>query len=167
MCLCTIPSNVHTSLSTALGYSTVSSPLDRSKRFTCFALPGRPVHSDTNSASPGSILAMQQLRATTKSVTFPPLYNSQVLIDTAESNGASMDRTKMPNLRNGTKGGFEPGLSRLRVRHSTTELPHSISDKISWPIMAECIFHVFSAYSYEYCVCKLVYVSACSVHEHM
>ena len=29
----------------------------------------------------------------------------------------------MPNLRNGSKGGFEPGLTRLRVRHSTTELP--------------------------------------------
>ena len=28
----------------------------------------------------------------------------------------------MPNLRNGSKGAFEPGLSRLRVRHSTTEL---------------------------------------------
>ena len=38
-----------------------------------FALPGRPVHSDTNSASPGSILSRQQLRATTKSLTFPPL----------------------------------------------------------------------------------------------
>ena len=46
-------------------YSAVSSPLDRSKRFTLFALPGTPVHSDTNSASLGSILAMQQLRATT------------------------------------------------------------------------------------------------------
>ena len=34
---------------------------------------GRPIHYDTNSASPGSILAMQQLRATTKSLTFPPL----------------------------------------------------------------------------------------------
>ena len=32
----------------------------------------------------------------------------------------------MPNLRNGSKGGFEPGLTRLRVRHSTTELPRSI-----------------------------------------
>ena len=31
--------------------------------------PGRPVHSDTNSASPGSILAMQQVRAMTKSLT--------------------------------------------------------------------------------------------------
>ena len=29
--------------------------------FTLFASPGRPVHSDTNPASPGSILARQQL----------------------------------------------------------------------------------------------------------
>ena len=28
-------------------YSAVSSPLDRSKRFTLFAFPDRPVHSDT------------------------------------------------------------------------------------------------------------------------
>ena len=40
--------------------------------------PGRPVHSDTNSASSGSILSMQQLRATTKSLTFPPLEWSAV-----------------------------------------------------------------------------------------
>ena len=39
--------------------------LDSSKRFTLFALPGRPVHSDTNSASPESIVAMQQLCTTT------------------------------------------------------------------------------------------------------
>ena len=51
----------------------MSSPLDRSKRFTLFALPGRPVHSDTNSASPGSILVMQQLHTKTKSLSFPPL----------------------------------------------------------------------------------------------
>ena len=38
-----------------------------------FAFPGRPVHFDTDSASPGSIPVMQQLRATTKSMTFPPL----------------------------------------------------------------------------------------------
>ena len=48
-----------------------------------------------------------------------------LLIYTAESTGASMERRKMPNLPNGTKGGFEPGLTRLRVRHSTTELPRS------------------------------------------
>ena len=54
-------------------YSAVSRPLDRSKRFTLIALPDRPVHSETNTASPGSILAMLQLRAKTKSLTFPPL----------------------------------------------------------------------------------------------
>ena len=52
-------------------YSAVSSPLDLSKRFT-LSSPGRPVHSDTKSASPGSILAMQQLR-NDYSLTFPPL----------------------------------------------------------------------------------------------
>ena len=38
--------------------------------YTLCPPPGRPVHSDTNSAFPGSILDMQQLRATTKSLTF-------------------------------------------------------------------------------------------------
>ncbi len=36
-----------------------------------------------------------------------------------------MERTKMPFLRNGNKGGFEPGLTWLQVRHSATELPRS------------------------------------------
>ena len=39
---------------------------------------------------------------------------SQILIYTVESTGASMERTKMQNLRNGSKTGFERGLSRLR-----------------------------------------------------
>ena len=34
---------------------------------------------------------------------------SQVLIYTAESTGASMERTKMPTLRNGSKGDSNPG----------------------------------------------------------
>ena len=82
--------------------------------FTFFALPGRPVHSDTNSASPGSVLAILQLRAKTKSLTCPPVSiarYSEVLIYTAESTGASKERTKMPNLRNGSKWGFEPRLT--------------------------------------------------------
>ena len=54
-------------------YSAVSSPFDRPERFTRFASPGRHVHSDTNSAFPGRILARQQLRAMAKSITFPPL----------------------------------------------------------------------------------------------
>ena len=53
---------------------------------------------------------------------------SQVLIYTAESTGTTMERTKMPNLRNGSIGGFEPGLILLRVRHSTTELPRSTEE---------------------------------------
>ena len=52
-------------------YSAVSSPLDRSKRFT-LSSPGRRVHSNTNSASLGSNLAMQLLR-NDYSLTFPPL----------------------------------------------------------------------------------------------
>ena len=40
------------------------------QRFTLFALH---VHSDINSASPWSILTMEQLLVTTKSLTFPPL----------------------------------------------------------------------------------------------
>ena len=52
-------------------YSAVSNPVDRSKRFT-LSSPGRPVHSNTNSASLGSILAMQQLR-NDYSLTCPPL----------------------------------------------------------------------------------------------
>ena len=41
---------------------------------------------------------------------------------TAELTGTSMERTVMPNLRNSSKAGFEPGLTRLRGWHSTTEL---------------------------------------------
>ena len=33
-----------------------------------------------------------------------------------------MERTKMPTLRNGSKGGFEHGLTWLRVRRSTAEI---------------------------------------------
>ena len=51
-------------------YSAVYSPLERSKRCTLFASPDRPIHSDTKSASPGSILAILQLRD--YSLTFPP-----------------------------------------------------------------------------------------------
>ena len=41
-----------------------------------------------------------------------------------------MERKKMPKLRNGSKGGFEPGLTWLRVRHSTAELPRFITPRI-------------------------------------
>ena len=65
-------------------YSAVSSLLDNSKRFTLFALPGRPVHSDTNSASPGSILAMSNYVQRLLTHISTTVY-SQVLIYTDES----------------------------------------------------------------------------------
>ena len=94
--------------------------------------PGRPVHSDTNSAALGSILAMQQLRGMTNHTHFQH-WKRQVLIYTAEWTEASSlcrnqqlvsvashkntqwtrdsEWRKCPNLK--TKGGFKPGLSRL------------------------------------------------------
>ena len=77
------------------------------------------------SASPGSILARQQLRAKTKSLTYPPLSIARYSFIQLSEQGRLWSERKMPNLRNGSKGGFEPGLSRLRVRHSTTELLRS------------------------------------------
>ena len=88
-------------------YSAVSSPLDRSKRFTLFAIPGRPVHSDTNSASPGSILARQQLRAKAKSLTFPPL-SMYSFIQLSEQ-GRQWRERKFPIFETVTKGDSNPG----------------------------------------------------------
>ena len=91
-------------------YGAVSSQLDRSKRFTLFALPDRPVHSDTNSTSPGSILVMQQLRATTKLLTFiSTTVYSHVLIYTAESTEASWRERKCPNFETVAKWDSNPG----------------------------------------------------------
>ena len=84
-------------------YSTVSSPLERSKRFTLF-LPGRPVHSDTNSASLGSILDMPQLRATTKSLTFPPLSISRYSFKQLSQLGRQWGEQKCPNFETVAKG---------------------------------------------------------------
>ena len=54
----------------------------------------------------------------------------------------------MPKLRNGSKGGFEPALSRLGVWHSTTELPRfMIHNTIQYSfILAQhiCSVHVMS-----------------------
>ena len=90
-------------------YSTVSSPLDRWKRFTLFALPGRPVHSDTNSASPGSILVMQQLRATTKSLTCPPLSIARYSCIQLSQQGRQWRERKCPIFHTVTKQDSNPG----------------------------------------------------------
>ena len=109
-------------------YSAVSSPLDRSKRFT-LSSPGRPVHSNTNSASLGSILAMQQLRID-YSLTFPPLSIARYsFIQLSRLRRREVNENAQTSKRK--QRGFEPGLSRLRVRHSTIELRRSTKCGIS------------------------------------
>ena len=83
-------------------YSAVSSPLDRSKRFT-LSSPGRPVHSDTVlgfSWKHSSHAAIAQRLFTHISTT---VY-SQVLIYTAESTEASWSERKCPNFETVTTG---------------------------------------------------------------
>ena len=83
-------------------YSAVSSPLDRSKRFT-LSSPGRPVHSDTVlgfSWKHSSHAAIAQRLFTHISIT---VY-SQVLIYTAESTEASWSERKCPNFETVTTG---------------------------------------------------------------
>ena len=63
------------------------------------------------SASPGSILAMQQFRATTKSLTFTPLSIARYSFIQLSRQGRQWREGKMANLPNGSKGGFEPGLT--------------------------------------------------------
>ena len=63
--------------------SAVSSPQDRSKRFTLY-FPDRPVHSDTISASLGSIQPYAAINAPRLHVHMSTTVYSQVLIYTAE-----------------------------------------------------------------------------------
>ena len=78
-------------------------------RFTLFALPGRPVHSDTNSASPGSILAMQQVHATTKSLTFPPLSIARYSFIQLSQLWRQWRQRKCPIFKTVAKGDSNPG----------------------------------------------------------
>ena len=64
-------------------YSAVSSPQDRSKRFTLY-FPDRPVHSDTISASQGSIQPYAAINARRLLVHMSTTVYCQVLIYTAE-----------------------------------------------------------------------------------
>ena len=69
----------------------------------------RPVHSDTNSASPGSILAMQQLRATTKSLTFPPVSIARYSFIQLNQQGRQWREQKCPIFETVAKGDSNPG----------------------------------------------------------
>ena len=75
------------------------------------------------SASLGSILAMQQLR-NDYSLTFPPLSIARYsFIQLSRLRRREVKENAQTSKR--YQRGFEPGLSRLRVRHSTTEPPRS------------------------------------------
>ncbi len=83
--------------------------MDRSKRLTLFASPDRPVHSDTISASPGIILAIQQLRATTKSPTFPPLSIARYSFLQLSQLGDQCRERTCPFFETVAKGDSNPG----------------------------------------------------------
>ena len=75
------------------------------------------------SAYLGSILAMQQLR-NDYSFTFPPLSIARYsFIQLSRLRRREVKENAQTSKR--YQRGFEPGLSRLRVRHSTTEPPRS------------------------------------------
>ena len=97
----------------------LSTYLDRSKRFTLFAFPGRPVHSDTVL---GFILAMQQLRATTKSLTFPPLSIARYSFIQLSRQGRQRREGKCQIFQTVAKGDSNPGSLDCE---SGTELPRS------------------------------------------
>ena len=71
-----------------------------------FSSPDSPLHSVTNSASLGSILAMQQLRATTKSLTFPPLSIARYSFIQQSEQGRQWRERKCTNFETVEKGGF-------------------------------------------------------------
>ena len=83
--------------------------MGRSKRFTLFASPDRPVHSDTNSASPGSILVRQQLRSKTKSLTYPPLSIARYSFIQLSQLGPQWIERKCPIFETVSKGDSNPG----------------------------------------------------------
>ena len=101
--------NIKVKVKSQFLYSAVSSPLDRSKRFTLFASPGRPVHSDTNSASPGTILARQQLRAKAKSLTCPPLSIARYSFIQLSEQWRQWRERKCPIFETVTKRDSNPG----------------------------------------------------------
>ena len=74
-----------------------------------YSSPDRPVHSDTNSTSLGSILVMQQLLANTIFTHISTAVYTQLLIYTAERTDASWRERKCPIFQTVAKGDSNPG----------------------------------------------------------
>ena len=97
-----------------------------------FALPDRPVHSDTNSAFPGSILARQQCRAKTKSLTFPPLSIARYSFIQLSQLGRQWRERKCPIFETVPKGDSNPGSldcesGILPLSYRAPQTPHTHS----------------------------------------
>ena len=95
----------------------------------------RTVHSNTNSASPGSILVMQQLRHEDYRLIFPPTGTHDLY---SWVNWGIVERTKMLTLRNGSKGDSNPdsldwdtGILRLSYRAPQHKTEGTIDDLLS------------------------------------
>ena len=84
--------------------------------------PGRPVHSDTNSTSLGSIQPYCNYKY--YSLTFPLLSIARYSFIQLNELGHCGEIENAQASKRWQKG-FEPGISRLRVRHSTAELSRS------------------------------------------
>ena len=103
---------------------------------------------------------MLQLRAKTKLLTVPPLsigthlYSSVNYGVNGENENAQSSKRK--------QRGFEPGLTWLRVRHSTAELPRSI-----WPCHIS-VFPILNLFSFSLVVfVVLIFTNWCSIQEHV
>ena len=106
-------------------YSTVSSPLDRSKHFTPHPPPPRQTCSFRHPLDfSGKYSAMQQLLHGDYPLTFPPLSKARCSFIQLSELGRCGENENAKALKQQQRG-VEPGLSRLRVRHSTAELPSS------------------------------------------
>ena len=74
-----------------------------------FASSGRPVHSNNNSASPGSILARQQLCGKAKSLTSPPLSIARYSFIQLSQQGRQWRERKCPIFERVTNRDSNPG----------------------------------------------------------
>ena len=79
--------------------------------------PGRPVHSGTNSSSLGNILTIPR---EDYSLTCPPPSIARYLCVHLSKLGRRRENENTQTSKRWRRG-FEPGLFRLRVRHSTAE----------------------------------------------
>ena len=86
-----------------------------------FYIAQYPVHWIAQSAL-HFLPSLTELRATTKSLTFPLLSIARYSFIQLSRPGRQWREGKCPIFQTVAKGGFEPGLTWLRVRHSTTEL---------------------------------------------